>query len=263
MRIYDWYENSERIIQNNAYSSKNQLLKEQIYLVKYLTEQGLTDDEVFDVWMQIPSKYIEAFSNKRELREWFDKHIVTTAHAIKDLKPSNGIAICKSEIDYIDSLDVEVYFKKFLLALLAYSRLGIRKYVKWDRFIRSDLLKMAGLSRVRESTIAQMAQWNRKYLLYDTTPVVFHNKQHIELLNNILLHYDTGNVEAAEYRLPSVEDISILFDKLHERIKICTKCGQGFYVSSKSQTELCPECYKKQRRQNRIEAKRRERARKK
>ena len=263
MRIYDRYATSEKILEDRTYTSRNQLLKEQIYLVKYLLDKGESEDGIFTLWQTIPSKYIEAFEDQRELRKWFDEHIVHVAYTIKELKPSYGIAICKSEVEYIDKLNVDVYFKKFLLLLLAYSRLGVRKYVKWDRYIRSDLLKQAGVPQIRDRIVGQMARWNKQYLLYDTTPVIFHNKQHIELLNNILLHYDIGDVNKAEYKFSSIESVTILFSMFHNPVKICKCCGKEFTVNSKTQTDLCPDCYHNKRKQQFSAAKRKARENKK
>lgn len=246
MQIYDWYANSQKILKNGCYTTKNQVFNEQIHLVKYLMDQYDNDvDAVFDIWRSVPSDYTET-SNERELKDWFNK-VLAKAKQIKKLEPSNKIWICQSEIEYINSLQVYLYFKKFLLLLLAYSRIKQGPYVMWDLHIKNELLRRAGVVKVNTGVIEHVAKWNQQYHLFETIGVIS-KRANDNSLTNVVLHYDIGHKEEANFFFEDLSDVSTLFPLLKDIQTICPVCGKKFEKGSKSKTDLCPDCYKKHRR---------------
>lgn len=253
MRVYNWKYNCEQILKNDAYTTKNQIFKEQIYLVRYLLDQNNNDQEVaYNIWKKIPSKYTVG-NSEYSIRGLFHV-LLNKAAKITAQDFIDKIVIYQGEIDYINKLDVHVNFKHFLLLLLAYSRSNNRSYNMWDHIIRSELLHLAGWKRVDEDILAQIAEWNHKYCLYEVFSVVMHSgREVVKHCSNILLHYDRVDEKDAQYEFNTVEEVAQIFHKFAQQKRICPTCGVFFNISSKAKTDLCPACYTKYRKKRHAE----------
>lgn len=229
MLILDWNKNSEEILRQGYYNTKRSVVAEQTHLCQYWQEQGVSKEEAYETWCLLGSPQVIACFSKGELREQFNYFWEAAIKFGYNKKYIYGLS--QKEYDYIDSLDVDAEYKKFLYKLAEYCR----TYGEGNRFSCGQVVWNALVKGERhhstEAREQKMAAWNEKYGLYQVR--VYQEPAESKSRNRVTLNYlDT-------------EGEPVFFGEFVSHKRVCDVCGKQFEVMVQGKTNHCPECQKK------------------
>jgi hypothetical protein len=236
---------------------------ELVILVKYLKELGRnkkdTEKEVYDFC----EKYIEKF-NKIKYYKIIDGAIRDGRKRNNKLIVLDSIMIMNSELQLIDSLDVEYEYKKLLLAMLVSKKISfeLAKIQPEQKKEEKKLSLFVGGSTKKFKEIFKLANITSKYesegkfytyKVDDMINVLVQKNLVNSLENNSGLIYleclkDIKHDGEIFYELKNkdFDNIGYVFDyyKRENKIKLCSECGSLFKQKSNKQ-KYCTECSKK------------------
>lgn len=226
MIILDWNKNSEEVLAQGHYNTKRSVNTEQTRLCQYWQEQGVDKDEAFKVWVSLESPQVVGSLNEEERWEYFNYFWVRAKHYGFNKKYKYGTTL--KEYEFIENLDISIEYKVLLQNLIEYCA----TYGKGNRFSCSKEIWKGILRGNRDETptrlLCKLTEINGKYDLFQATP---YSKDGKEYYGVVLNFFDISNDPR----------YCLLFSTDN---KTCAKCGKRYHASSRSQTSLCPLCYR-------------------
>lgn len=226
MIILDWNKNSEEVLAQGHYNTKRSVNTEQTRLCQYWQERGIDKDEAFKIWVSLESPQVIGSLNEEERWEYFNYFWVRAKHYGVNKPYKYGLT--KKEYDYINGLDIDLEYKNMLKVLAEYcASYGRENFFtclksEWRGMLRGQRQKLTDL------VWATIGEINRRYNLFSYESFIQNKKEKVAVT---LYYFDVENTERAQYMFTTDN-------------KTCVKCGIRFYASSKSKTDLCPECYR-------------------
>ena len=115
--IFDWAENSEKILAGGGYTTKAHQTFEQIMLFAYLREKGYSKDEIFSLWIKTDSLLLQKIGDDKDQRDKYFGKLFADSTKYK-IEKGNRIDIYQSEIDFINNMEVSMWIKQYVLAML-------------------------------------------------------------------------------------------------------------------------------------------------
>ena len=234
--IFDWAENSEKILAGGGYTTKVHQTFEQIMLFAYLREKGYSKDEIFDLWVKTDSLLLQKIGDDKDQRDKYFGKLFADSTKYK-IEKGNRIDIYQSEIDFINNMEVSMWIKQYVLAMLC-----VYKWYGKEWCVYNDKIKR---------------------FCYSCTDVKNERDRHIRMLYNCILKYKPYYVNSRNnfssikvlfldnsgecFQMSSPRDICNFFYLLKNE-SVCSICGKTYeYNFHNVGLHLCDNCYKKER----------------
>jgi hypothetical protein len=247
MAIYNWKENCEKILKTKQYTTYKKSFYEQIVFIKYLQNQDKSKEEVYNIWINTKSPQLHILqedNNNIEINLLY--HILwKKAENCKVLnKEPTKIKLFQEEIDYINSLYCEEWFRKYLIGLLFFYKFFNSSYLILTKDINIDILSKLNKKEFTDRQIQIANEYREKYSLYITQVKNVQNNQERALQINYC--YKEG-VLINEYTDPL--QFTEVFSLLKKGTALCEKCKTIYTINARTKRDICLECYKKERQQ--------------
>ena len=234
--IFDWAENSEKILAGGGYTTKAHQTFEQIMLFAYLREKGYSKDEIFSLWIKTDSLLLQKIGDDKDQRDKYFGKLFADSTKYK-IEKGNRIDIYQSEIDFINNMEVSMWIKQYVLAMLC-----IYKWYGKEWCVYNDKIKRFCYS----CTDAKKEQeWNIKAL---SNCINIYKPFYINNRDNFFFFFFLFCANFGEvFSINNPRCVCDLFYLL-KNIKTCENCGCVFtYNAYSAKTKLCSDCKKKER----------------
>lgn len=237
--IFDWDENSEKILNGEGYTTVGHQFMEQVALFRYLMDHGYTKDDVDKIWRNTNSiLYQKTCGDVDEIERLFAR-IWGKAAKWKNNFKGNEIVIYQSEIDFINNMEVLPWIKQYVLTLLCVYKWWGREWCKYDKKIRTFCFSCTDVKTEREQYAVRLSECITKYNVYTTT--VVGGNSHVKI------NISSNNDNVAVYQISNPRYVLSAFS-LIKNTKTCNNCGKIYeYSSNQCRFSICPECVRKKR----------------
>lgn len=261
--IIDWVKNSQEIqktkkLRLDEPCDRKVAFKQEIVFVQYLLDTcGYSREKCFKTWLRIENGTAAKFEGDAEAQK-IEFAIIWRKIANDQYRKSfytthvQPIQIFKEEIDFLNSLDAPLWMKQYWGALLFYYKFASQIY---DRVSKTSTLN---------AWCIQHSSYKKKNYGGKCQDLIAHKalelrKRGVEIIQDSameriseryptfvpLFSVKTGTAPAG---FNDTADIDKFLSLIHVSQVQCPECGGFFELSSYKKTPLCPECYKKLRR---------------
>lgn len=245
MGIYNWYENCEYILKTQQYTTNIKSFYEQIVFITYLRNQNKTKEEIYNIWQNTLSPQILILKEEESNIEislvfkiLWEKSEKCVVFKIKTFP----IKIFKEEIDYINSLFCEHWFREYLLGLLFFHKFFNIDHLVLTKEINKDILHTINKKELNERQIKLANEYRKKYSLYTSKVHRINGKQERVMKINYCL--TEGNI-INTFKNPL--EFKEIFNLLSEGTQTCETCRKTYEITSNNKKNLCLDCYKTSR----------------
>ncbi len=238
--IFDWEANCQKIIKSGKYTTKKNIIYEQIVLIRYLRNRGKEYDDIYNIWNDTIKDFSSfIYSSEEEKKEYFKK-IYDKSNNIT-IEKGNLITIYKKEIDFINNMICHKWIKEYILVLLCIYKYIGKEWCNYNDRIKSFCYSCTSIKKEREKNTKSLSEIVNKYDIYNIEKKYGVNLK-INFCNN------TGQI----YRvLKDPRDVKTLYGALSNEIK-CSVCGKKYiYSSRKRKLDICQDCERKKRSKDR------------
>lgn len=232
--VFDWAENSEKILNGEGYTTKVHQTFEQIMLFCYLREKGYNKEQIFDLWIKTDSLLLQKIGDDKDQRDKYFGKLLSDSTKYK-IEKGNEIKIYQSEIDFINKMEVSMWIKQYVLTMLCIYKWYGKEWCRYDNKIKRFCYSCTSQKKENNSSNSKVLseccnEYNPYVVRYKDASVVF--KQNIE---------NSGNVLSTINNPRNVLECM----KLLKCEKTCIKCGRVYeYNYHNKHLSFCPKCYK-------------------
>ena len=247
--IFDWDENSEKILNGEGYTTVGHQFMEQVALFRYLMDHGYTKDDVDKIWRSTNSiLYQKTCGDIDEIERLFAR-IWGKAAKWKNNFKGNEIVIYQSEIDFINNMEVLPWIKQYVLTLLCVYKWWGREWCKYDKKIRTFCYSCTSQKKEDDAMPPKISACVNKYHPYELCVVS-------NLSSFKILFIGKGEICC---RINNPREIGSIMGHI-KNIKKCSVCNREYeYTSYNCRFDVCPDCIKKERYKKQYQAHKRQR----
>lgn len=230
----------EYIMQNKQFRTTRNHYMELIVCGKYMLEQGMSINDIRKLWDEM--WWSIKFANELKKETYFSRYL----NSIKNIKGVTclPISIYQNEIDAINKPILPIWIKQFMFLLVGYSK-TIGNSTTITKVPYSSIFRLTDAEYGREGNIDAFIHEGKKNKWVNYT---MKRGKYPKLLCEILVSKNNSGEPVIV-----CNDIYELAQHLEviKNQKKCKRCGALFDCSSKSRTNLCPECQVNKRRVSR------------
>lgn len=231
--IFDWNENSEKILNGDGYTTVGHQFMEQVALFRYLMDKGYSKDDVDRVWRNTNSIAYQKVADDKDETERLFARIWGKAAKWKNNVQGNEIVIYQSEIDFINNMEVLPWIKQYVLTLLCVYKWWGREWCRYDKKIRTFCFSCTDIKKERDRNAEKITECIDRYHPYEVKII------DVSLSFKIMF----GESDSIVAQISNPRDIDRVL-KLIRNSKICLNCGNTFEYNSHSILNcLCPDCH--------------------
>ena len=235
-QIFDWGENSEKILRGEGYTTFHSRFREQVALVRYLLDRNHEEEEIYGIWKNTNPETILYADTEEEKREVY-KRVRVAARKWQN-RFYSSVMVYKEEMDYINQMDEPLWVKQYVLCMLVVYKYYQQTYCQYTNRIKCFCYSKTNVKFERSQYTLTLCDCIKNYRVYDT---VIHDSNVAFKVN---FAQSLGTPLA---RIKSPAYVEELYKWLKDS-RVCTCCGKSFECSSKSlRRMLCDECYRKER----------------
>ena len=234
--IFDWAENSEKILAGGGYTTKVHQTFEQIMLFAYLREKGYSKDEIFSLWIKTNSLLLQKIGDDKDQRDKYFGKLFADSTKYK-IEKGNRIDIYQSEIDFINNMEVSMLIKQYVLAMLCVYNWYWKEWCVYNDKIKRFCYSCTSTKRERDRNSELLYK-----CLLNYSPYIVSSWNGSVAFKILFLNNDDMN---CAFKIKTPRDVTVLFDLIKNQ-KICSQCGENFvYDNHTANLTLCPICRKK------------------
>lgn len=255
--LIDYNKSIEQVLTTGTYPHKYKIFSEQMAVFQYLyTEQKKTKEQIYEFWKTTDTPITNSYRETREeddLKAMFN-FIWNLAMSRNSLYTTHyrEAKIWQEELDYINSLPIAQWYRKYLVCLLALAKTFPSQPFPYTTLtIESVILKKCGLQKEMKDTKRQkMANWNNELHLYDIQWPRFGGPLQMKVLidYNIKdaggsINYNGTPLVITDVDLTGIEKV---LDMCAPGSVNCKMCGKQIFVGPNYQEKypLCEKCQK-------------------
>lgn len=239
--IFDLIENCDNILAGKGYLAKKHNNYEQSAFIKYLIEQGLTLDNVKDIWYKTKQEEFEGVEDV--IVDAVFKRLLSKSRNILLIK-REPIKIYSGEIEFLNNLNVYMWEKQYFLILLCVYKYYGREWLETSKRLRQFCFSVTDAKHERDRHSEILCKDRIKYKVYDVNSRADKKDRSVTSIK-VTMPMDVGEV-VAEIPNPRYIDEKIL--GLLTCTHVCSQCGAIYEYTPKGiDVFLCPKCYKKER----------------
>ena len=236
--IFDWAENSEKILAGGGYTTKVHQTFEQIMLFAYLRERGYSKDEIFSLWIKTDSLLLQKIGDDKDQRDKYFGKLFADSTKYK-IEKGNRIDIYQSEIDFINNMEVSMWIKQYVLAMLCIYKWYGKEWCVYNDKIKRFCYSCTDVKNERDKFSLILFRALDKYKVY-----IVSNRNANVAFKILFLESENSDIK---YSIKEPRKVCDLF-KFLKNEKKCLNCGNIFeYDYHTQKINICPICYKKQR----------------
>lgn len=235
-QIFDWNENSEKILRGEGYSTYHSLFREQVAVIRYLLDRGKTKEEIFEIWKSTSPKEILYADTEEEKWEFFGRVWRKAKKWVNRLYPP--IQIYQEEMDFINGMDVTPWVREYVLVLLCIYKYYGQTWCAYTNRIKCFCYSQTYVKIEREQYTLKLCDCIKEYNPYTT------------VIHDCNVAFKINFAQCLGTRLATIKnpsEVQKLFPYLKNE-KVCACCGALFtYNSGRIKRTICDECYRKER----------------
>lgn len=237
--IFDWAENSEKILAGGGYTTKVHQTFEQIMLFAYLREKGYSKDEIFSLWIKTNSLLLQKIGDDKDQRDKYFGKLFADSTKYK-IEKGNRIDIYQSEIDFINNMEVSMWIKQYVLAMLCIYKWYGKEWCVYNDKIKRFCYSCTDVKNEKSEVFASLlSKCLDKYKPYSLRCL---NGKIVYKFETIIIGHDEMVFTISNPRMI----INVLSCIKCE--KICEICNKKFqYNSHNKHLNICRDCYNKKR----------------
>lgn len=246
---YKEKDHAEELLKN-SFSSKH-VSSELKILAKYYRQEGKTDEEIKQLLCDFCKKHLKGYNLAIHFK-MINSTVKFVAEGKNKLVQIDSVNVSKSELEYIDKMDLTHEYKKVVFTLLVLTKLN-KLYVKIkDGELKSNEYYFGGDKKYKELV-------GSSKITFDKTKKSkvknIHDLIHILNEKGIVEIAGNGNVKLNfMYEIETSEDVEIIVDNynvigLHYdfyygdiKVKKCECCDMLIKIKGKNQ-KFCDECW--------------------
>lgn len=233
--IFDWAENSEKILAGGGYTTKAHQTFEQIMLFAYLREKGYSKDEIFSLWIETDSLLLQKIGDDKDQRDKYFGKLFADSTKYK-IEKGNRIDIYQSEIDFINNMEVSMWIKQYVLAMLCVYKWYGKEWCVYNDKIKRFCYSCTNIKKERDKNTKSLFEMNNKYSAY------WINTRNSFVSFKMLFSVNSQNKNIVK-TIISPRSVNELFNLLKTE-KICVNCGKVFiYDGHNMHINVCKKCY--------------------
>ena len=235
--IFDWAENSEKILAGGGYTTKVHQTFEQIMLFAYLREKGYSKDEIFNLWVRTDSLLLQKIGNDKDQRDKYFGKLFADSTKYK-IEKGNCIDIYQSEIDFINNMEVSMWIKQYVLAMLCVYKWYGKEWCVYNDKIKRFCYSCTSTKKERDRNSELLHKCLTNY-----SPYIVNSWNNTVSFK--ILFLNNGVISDYVYRIKSPRDVIDLFGLIKSQKK-CLQCGSIFaYDNHTINSTFCQNCRKK------------------
>lgn len=229
--IFDWAENNEKILAGGGYTTKVHQTFEQIMLFAYLREKGYSKDEIFDLWVKTDSLLLQKIGDDKDQRDKYFGKLFADSTKYK-IEKGNRIDIYQSEIDFINNMEVSMWIKQYVLAMLCVYKWYGKEWCVYNDKIKRFCYSCTDAKREKEKYIIGISNTLNEYNCYQIRHM---NGSIVFKFVDIKKNNNTISISNPRY-------VNRIFEYLKCE-KACRCCGKIFTYNYKTtKATNCREC---------------------
>lgn len=231
--IFDWAENSKKILAGGGYTTKVHQTFEQIMLFAYLRERGYSKDEIFSLWIETDSLLLQKIGDDKDQRDKYFGKLFADSTKYK-IEKGNRIDIYQSEIDFINNMEVSMWIKQYILAMLCIYKWYGKEWCVYNDKIKRFCYSCTNIKRENNSSNSKIL--SKCYNLYNPYTIRYKDCT-VVFKSNILTK---NGVISTIYEPREINSILSLL----RCEKKCERCGKLYeYNYHNKHLSLCKTCY--------------------
>ena len=258
--LIDYNKSIEQVLTTGTYPHKYKIFSEQMAVFQYLyTEKKKSKEQIYEFWKTTDTPITNSYRDTREeddLKAMFN-FIWNLAMTRNPLYATHyhEAKIWKEELDYINSLPVAQWYRKYLVCLLALAKTFPSQPFPYTTLtIESVILKKCGLQKeMKDSKRKKMAAWNNELHLYDISWPKFGGPLQMKVLIDYNIKDAGGSIDYNDVPLV-VTDVDLtgiekVLNMCASGSVNCKECGKQIFVGPNYQRAhpLCDDCSSKPR----------------
>ena len=237
--IFDWAENSEKILNGEGYTTKVHQTFEQIMLFCYLREKGCNKEQIFDLWIKTDSLLLQKISDDKDQRDKYFGKLLSDSTKYK-IEKGNEIKIYQSEIDFINTMEVSMWIKQYVLTMLCIYKWYGKEWCIYNDKIKRFCYSCTSLKREFESSAEILFRALNQY-----HPYIVNTRN-----QNSVFKILCENKSLEQNPIIIIKEPRKIFNILNllKSEKKCKICGEVFnYDHHTKHLDICHKCWKKKR----------------
>lgn len=234
-------------ILGNGFASKY-LLHEMKLLTKYYKEEGRDEEERKESLYKFCEEKIKKF-NKVTYYKTINNALNYVKNKDEKLVEIESIDISKSELNYIDRLNIDEILKKLVFTLLVLVKLNKTYLELKDGELKNKEYYFGGHNSYRELTSCSKVAFNKKKGLKNIHDLIriLHEKNIVEIVGRgkikLLFMYEIEDDTSEEIEIKFYDVIGYYYDRYKgdKKIKECENCETLIKTTSNRQI-YCKDC---------------------
>ncbi len=231
-------------------SDNKSIFSQETHYIKFLMLKNMPYRDIYYHWTRIKNGMASAFKDDPELQLATFGRIYKAATNLSDKSFKQHYApirIYKSEITFLNSIKAPIWVKQYWLMMLIYWKFA-SQHTK-NVVIDSTLCNWA----MRHTSVK-----DARYGLYQDKIALYNHIEEGYVLNTGIIKkkncrnywFEWVNEKNDEefVEIKNLDKCGRALKLITGNIQVCPICGQQFVVSARQRTELCPECYRIERR---------------
>ena len=235
--IFDWAENSEKILAGGGYTTKVHQTFEQIMLFAYLREKGYSKDEIFSLWIETNSLLLQKIGDDKDQRDKYFGKLFADSTKYK-IEKGNRIDIYQSEIDFINNMEVSMWIKQYVLAMLCIYKWYGKEWCVYNDKIKRFCYSCTDIKRDSNESRSRLLS----NCVNDFSPYILRN-----MGIQVVFKFRNIKKDIIAITIPNPRHV-LDVNKLLHCLKVCESCGSIFnYDYHTKHMGICKKCYTEMR----------------
>lgn len=237
--VFDWAENSEKILNGEGYTTKVHQTFEQIMLFCYLREKGYNKEQIFDAWIKTDSLLLQKIGDDKDQRDKYFGKLLADSTKYK-IEKGNEIKIYQSEIDFINKMEVSMWIKQYVLTMLCIYKWYGKEWCVYNDKIKRFCYSCTDVKREKSDVFALLLS----KCLEQYKPYII---KHLNGKVVFKINFDNFAENRVVFSIANPRNIEAKINNIKCE-KICEICGKTFeYNSHNKHLNICKACYNKRR----------------
>lgn len=253
--LLDYNKSIEQVLRTGKYLTKYKIFSEEMALCQYLyAEEKKSKEEIFEIWKKTENPMTEAYELSHD-----DDVLKSNFNFVWNLAMQRNplyathyrpAKIWQEELDYINSLPIPQWYRKYLVCLLALSKVFPSQPFPYSSLtIESVILKKIGMDcAMKAAKRMKMSKWNNELHLYEVIMHPLKSTLQMKVLidYNIkdaggTINYDGIPLIVTDNDLTGIE---VVLDQCAPGSVNCAECGKQLFVGPnyKYPRPLCENC---------------------
>ena len=255
--ILDWNTHCYKIhttrkLRRDDPSDNKSVVSQEAHYLKYLARKKRSYPEIYLFWTKIKNGTASVFKDDPEQQVATFAKIFRASTNIPDKafeQHYGPVKIYESEIRFLNSVQAPVWVKQYWLIMLIYWKFAAQhtKNVEINGTLCNWAIRQTDIANKRYGRHQdEIAKYNCSVEGHVMQSDIYKRK------NSRKYWFDWALEKSDEVfvEIKNLDNVKKALKMLDGNTLVCPNCGKKFIASSKQHTDLCPKCYKSQRKKD-------------